>query len=768
MRNTELVVLRGFVSETEISDGQRDVFGTADGGPLLRLLLEGDFEAVLLSPPVLDLLTGDGGTSESLEAYLEERVLTYLDAAAGDQTQDSFTETNDTDWLARQTRKNRQNVVFHKSPLGCRWETVVLAMAVSCLGLFAQSNWTGPPITLQVSDLLPVCVLDRYSEDGALTSAVLSHLLLDGECVYSLVLNPFLLLVARVLLVNCATKLEHLQLLPWWTLRYTALHQQILEERSPQLFSLAKSCMDKVCMREDLLSDGAHRNLALLFHLECSYACLTYYEYRKAKDHLQKARQLSGLEINMTGALGKRTRFQENFLAQLILSVKRKDDSPVPESEGNLSPAPTPRHLLPKDHQLDDDTVLNQMTLAEPCELQLPELRAEEQALILGVCTDFQKNNPVHKLNEEELLAFTTKFCRVPTPRSGPPCPDTALWAAVSRHRALGRRVPTPRSGPPCPDTALWAAVSRHRALGRRVPTPRSEPPCPDTALWAAVSRHRARGRRVLICEKGRSIFHGSCADMFTPDLRDTFLFSPYLVTELTEALLELVMDAEFCAAGSLSSSSQANRTYVATRALCPIVPLILGALAAPVRPVKTPVLVLMDLCRNKMSGHVFELPAAVSGPVARLTDNDSIFPAYTWIQESAGWARVVSLQGVRGQPAGRTWPSCRAHVAILQGTSGQPAGHQWSACRARVAILQGARGHPAGRAWPSCRARVAILQGARGHPAGHTWSACRAPVVSLQGTSGQPAGHQWPSCRARVVSLQGARGQPAGHTCLH
>ncbi|XP_076852553.1 tetratricopeptide repeat protein 27-like [Brachyhypopomus gauderio] len=376
MRNTELVVLRGFVSETEISDGQRDVFGTADGGPLLRLLLEGDFEAVLLSPPVLDLLTGDGGTSENLEAYLEERVLTYLDAAAGDQTQDR--------------------------------ETVVLAMAVSCLGLFAQSNWTGPPITLQVSDLLPVCVLDRYSEDGALTSAVLSHLLLDGECVYSLVLNPFLLLVARVLLVNCATKLEHLQLLPWWTLRYTALHQQILEERSPQLFSLAKSCMDKVCMREDLLSDGAHRNLALLFHLECSYACLTYYEYRKAKDHLQKARQLSGLEINMTGALGKRTRFQENFLAQLILSVKRKDDSPVPESEGNLSPAPTPRHLLPKDHQLDDDTVLNQMTLAEPCELQLPELRAEEQALILGVCTDFQKNNPVHKLNEEELLAFTT------------------------------------------------------------------------------------------------------------------------------------------------------------------------------------------------------------------------------------------------------------------------------------------------------------------------------------------------------------------------
>lgn len=51
-----------------------------DAGSLLESLMEGDFEAVLLSPQVLDLLTGDGSCceGEDIEAYLERQVLHYL------------------------------------------------------------------------------------------------------------------------------------------------------------------------------------------------------------------------------------------------------------------------------------------------------------------------------------------------------------------------------------------------------------------------------------------------------------------------------------------------------------------------------------------------------------------------------------------------------------------------------------------------------------------------------------------------------------------
>lgn len=42
--------------------------------------MDGNFEAVLLSPQVLHLLSGDGSFSEGedIEAYLEKRVLLYI------------------------------------------------------------------------------------------------------------------------------------------------------------------------------------------------------------------------------------------------------------------------------------------------------------------------------------------------------------------------------------------------------------------------------------------------------------------------------------------------------------------------------------------------------------------------------------------------------------------------------------------------------------------------------------------------------------------
>uniref|UniRef100_A0A672JU19 Tetratricopeptide repeat protein 27 n=1 Tax=Sinocyclocheilus grahami TaxID=75366 RepID=A0A672JU19_SINGR len=296
-------------------------------------------------------------------------------------------------------------------------ETALLALAVGCLNLFAQSNWTGPPVELHISDFLPEALLQKFSQVQYHDAPVIT-------CTTSVILCTLLLPIRN-------------ELLPWWTLRYVSLHQQILEERSPQLFSLMLSCIEKVCKCEELFTNSTHKNLAIQFHLECSYTCLTYYEYRRAKEHLQTARSLSGVDVNMTGALGKRTLFQENFVAQLILDVKRKDNSPVPNFE-SPSLTPTPKELLPKDHQLSDDTVLNQINLAEPSEYELPDLNAEEQALILATCIDFQKNNPVHKLNNEELLAFTT--CLLSQPKFWA-VEVTSLCLRTKLERGSSRRV---------------------------------------------------------------------------------------------------------------------------------------------------------------------------------------------------------------------------------------------------------------------------------------------------------------------------------------
>ncbi|XP_047459637.1 tetratricopeptide repeat protein 27 isoform X2 [Mugil cephalus] len=381
--DVEIPVLRGFLTPSEATEWKQSIFSNSVAGSLLEYLMAGDFKAVLLSPQVVDLLTGDGNYTEgeNIEAFLERRVLLYLTGGSSDD----------------QTHR----------------QLAMMALAVSCLHMFAQSNWTGPPVSILNCDLLPPTLVSSWPH--TLLEAIHCGLLLDGESVYSLVANPFVLLLARVILIKCSSKMDSLQLLPWWTLRYINLHQQILEARSPQLFALAQTSMDKgLRMMESQSLLLEHRNLAIQFHLECVYTSLTYYDYQSAKKHIKKARELSGLTVSMTGALGKRTRFQQNYLAQLILEVKKKQDLPD-LMDDETSPTPTPQAILPKDHNLDDDTVLDKISLAEPDQYKLPDFSAAEQAVILGICTDFQKNNPVHKLTEEELLAFTS--CILSQPR---------------------------------------------------------------------------------------------------------------------------------------------------------------------------------------------------------------------------------------------------------------------------------------------------------------------------------------------------------------
>ena len=123
---------------------------------------------------------------------------------------------------------------------------------------------------------------------------------------------------------------------------------------------------------------SAHLDLTTQLHLECAYVSWMYYDHKSGREHLQKAQELAGLDINLTGAqkppeepyplppgsnmgnnavvtrpacvlegaLGKRTHFQQKLLAQLVLQVQRRDDWSRRTCED--SPTCTLPSLLPK------------------------------------------------------------------------------------------------------------------------------------------------------------------------------------------------------------------------------------------------------------------------------------------------------------------------------------------------------------------------------------------------------------------------------------
>ncbi|KAI2641304.1 hypothetical protein GGS21DRAFT_367904 [Xylaria nigripes] len=157
----------------------------------------------------------------------------------------------------------------------------------------------------------------------------------------------------------------------------------------------------------------------ILFRLEEANCHILLGNDSKARQALQDATSLSGFSYALSGALGKRTRFQENSFSQLVVLAKSLQLSSKP-SEGQDEQVVAPSAL-----PLNDDTMLEKikfdnddplsMKSSLPVQLQdvkpdhQPELRPVDQIILLTEATLKDTFSPSDSLTLEEILPFAVR-----------------------------------------------------------------------------------------------------------------------------------------------------------------------------------------------------------------------------------------------------------------------------------------------------------------------------------------------------------------------
>lgn len=253
-----------------------------------------------------------------------------------------------------------------------------MCAGVASLLYFVQCNWTGPRIDNDIDWL-------KIRKDEAL-----KYLSLHDGCNIN-IQRPELLYLSKKIFSNVDLQLKCRSCI-WWLFRASLLHQHALDEDSGVLFEE----MENLIMEIDKLSILEDSLCKLLFNLEAARFYLHYRRTQNSEKHLEYAESVAGLKLNLEGAMGKRTKYQQEEKAQLYLKIESKDIFPSIDCMD-----------APKSLNLNDELRLEHIEFSEHKEET--KLGMVEEAIILAKYVQLQLCQPKHKLTDEEVRPYLTK-----------------------------------------------------------------------------------------------------------------------------------------------------------------------------------------------------------------------------------------------------------------------------------------------------------------------------------------------------------------------
>jgi hypothetical protein len=231
-----------------------------------------------------------------------------------------------------------------------------------------------------------------------------------------------MLLIAKLVLVDRRKELIQSSTMFWWTYRCAFVHQKILENYSQTLQDIIFESLEALI----LPSLELNREIHTKYHLEKG---LVYHYYKmdtKSVIEFTKAQECSRFLWNVTGALGKRTKFQTFDVSQLVVMASSHEDGQEDketyiEKENIIASNENVNNGYEVNHKVDNlkgfDLALNNDTLLDKIAFTSDEtnrgqknLKVIDQCILLAFCMNVKNVNPADGLTNEEMMPYV---CRV-------------------------------------------------------------------------------------------------------------------------------------------------------------------------------------------------------------------------------------------------------------------------------------------------------------------------------------------------------------------
>lgn len=315
-------------------------------------------------------------------------------------------ETSYTAFIADQARAILQTP--HDDSTTEQIQSQILHLGLAALFSFLQSNVTGPPLDFNSANtVLPSALRNDAATLRSVRAKVIRDLSVDGEAAYKLTPNPELFSVAKALLVDASNEGPVVTLTA--RMRVNFLHQKMLSEVTSTLQDSIYNDLEGLAKADLSSEEKGH------FLLERAIINTHHGFDAKARADLDQASQVRNFEFALTGKLGKRTKFQDRDISQLVVLAKSADETSKKSTE------PTG----PKNLDLNDDTLLEAISFADKKSTTVqdelspdlgsvdpndqPILNPVDSAILLAMASAITNTAPENGLTREETQPYATR-----------------------------------------------------------------------------------------------------------------------------------------------------------------------------------------------------------------------------------------------------------------------------------------------------------------------------------------------------------------------